>query len=64
MQLLSKFNNGFHFLLCVIDVYTRYAWNIPLKDKKGITLTNAFQEILDESTRKPKKTWVDKGKKF
>ena len=61
MQLISKFNNGFRLLLCVIDIYSKYAWVIPLKDKKGIMLTNAFQKILDESNRKPNKIWVDKG---
>ena len=49
MQLLNKFNNGIRFLLCVIDIYNKYAYIIPLKDKKVITITNAFQKILDES---------------
>ena len=48
MQLISKFNKGFRFLLCVIDIYSKYAWVIPLKDKKGISITNAFQKNLDE----------------
>ena len=61
---LSKFNKGIHFLLCVIDIYSKYAWVIPLKDKKVITITNAFQKILDESGRKPNKIWVDKGSEF
>ena len=47
MQLISKFNKGFRFLLCVIDIYSKYNSVIPLKDKKGITITNAFQKILD-----------------
>ena len=64
MQLISKFNKGFRFLLCVIETYSKYAWVIPLKDKKGITITNAFQKILDESNHKPKKIWVDKGSEF
>ena len=64
MQLISKFNKGIHFLLCVIDIFSRYAWFIPLKDKKGITITNAFQKILDESNRKANKIWVDKGVNF
>ena len=64
MQLLSKFNKGIRFLLCVIDIFSKYAWVIPLKDKKGITITNAFQKILDESNRKPNKIWVDKGSEF
>ena len=45
MQLLSKFNGEFRFLLCIIDIYKKYAWVIPLKDKKGITITNTFQKI-------------------
>ena len=55
MTLISKFNIGFRFLLCVIDVYSKYAWVIPLKYKKGITITNAFQKFLDESNPKPNK---------
>ena len=49
MQLISKFNKGFRFLLCVIDVYRKYAWAILLKDQKGITIINAFQKNLNES---------------
>ena len=64
MQLISKFNKGFRFLLCVIDIYSKYAWVIPLKDKKGITITNAFQKILDESNCKVNKIWVDKASGF
>ena len=47
MQLISKFNKGFRFLLCGIDIYSKHAWVISLKDKKGIMITNAFQKILD-----------------
>ena len=61
MQLISKFNKGFGFLLCAIDIYSKYAWVVPLKDKKGITNTNYFQKILDESKSKPNKIWIDKG---
>ena len=64
MQLISKFNKGFRFLLCVIDIYSKYAWIIPLKDKKEITISNAFQKVLDESNRKPNKMCVDKGSQF
>ena len=64
MQLLSKFNKGFRFLLCFIDIFSKYAWVIPLKDKKGISILNAFQKILNESNRKPNKIWVDKGIEF
>ena len=64
MQLISKFKKGFRFLLCAIDIYSKYAWVILLKDKKGITTTNPSQKILDESNRKPNKIWVGKGNKF
>ena len=64
LQLLSKFNKGFRFSLCVIDIFSKYAWVIPLKDKKGISIVNAFQIILKESNRKPNKIWVDKGSEF
>ena len=64
MQLLSKFNKGFGFLLCAIDIYSKYAWVIPLKDKKGVRIVNGFQKILKESNGKPNKIWVDKGSEF
>ena len=64
MQLISKFNKGFRFLLCVIDIYSKHTWVILLKDKKGITITNDFQKMLDETNRKSNKTWVDKGSEF
>ena len=72
MQLISKFNKGFRFLLCVIDIFSKHAWVVPLKDKKGISIVNAFQKILNASDkseaqskgRKPNKIWVDKGSKF
>ena len=64
MQLVSKFNKGFRFSLCVIDTSNKYAWVIFLKDKKRVTITNAFEKILDESNRKPNKIWVDKGSEF
>ena len=64
MQLLSKFNKGFRFLLCVIDIFSKHAWVIPLIDKKGASIVNAFQKILDDSKRKPNKIWVDKGSEF
>ena len=64
MQLISKFNEGIRFLLCVIDNFSNYAQVIPLKDKKGIIIANAFQKILKESNHKPNKIWVDKGSEF
>ena len=64
MQWISKFNKRFRFLLCVTDIFTKYAWVVPLKDKKGVGIVDAFQKILDDSKRKPSKIRVDKGSKF
>ena len=64
MQLIKHFNIGFRFLLCVINIYSKYAWVIPLNDKKVTRTTNAFQKILKESNRKPNQIWVDKGSEF
>ena len=64
MQFISKFNKEFRFLLCVIDIYSKYAWVVPLKDKKGVSTVNVFQKILKESARKPHKIWVDKWSQF
>ena len=64
MQLLSKFNKGIKYLLCVIDLFSKYAFVVPLKDKKGVNIVNAFQSILNKSKRKPNKIWVDKGSEF
>ena len=72
MQLISKFNESFRFLLFVIDIFSKYVWVISLKDKKGVSVVNAFQKILKESDRskakskgrKPNKRWVDKGSEF
>ena len=55
MQLIGKFNKGFRFLLCLIDIFSKYAWVVPLKDKKGVSIVNAFQKILKESDRKSNK---------
>ena len=64
MQLLSKYNKGIRFLLCVIDILSKYAWVVPLKDKKGVSIVTAFQSILKQSNIKPNKIWVDKGSEF
>ena len=63
MQSLSQLDKGFRFLLS-IDISSKYAWVDPLKDKKGVTIVNAFQEFLDKSGCKPNKIWVDKGSEF
>ena len=75
MQLLSRYNKGIRFLLYVIDIFSKYTWVVPLKDKKGISIVKAFQSILKQSNSrrakgssvqhvKPNKIWVDKGSEF
>ena len=63
MQSLSKYNNGVKYLLCVIDLFSKYAWVNPIKDKKGTSTVNAFQKIISKG-RKPNKIWVDQGSEF
>ena len=55
MQLISNYNEGIKYLLCVIDLFSKYTWIVPLKDKKGSSIVNAFLKILNSSKRKPKK---------
>ena len=64
MQSLSRKNKGVKYLLCAIDLYRKYAFVIPLKDKKGISIVNAFNKIIKQSSRKPNKIWVDQGGEF
>ena len=63
MQSLSKYNKGIKYLLCAIDLFSKYPWVIPLKDKKGTSIFNAFQKIISKE-RKPNKIWVDQGIEF
>ena len=60
MQLLSKYNKGIKYLLCIIDIFRKYAWVISLKDKRETSIVNAFQKIISKG-RKPNKIWVDQG---
>ena len=67
MQSLSKYNKGIQYLLCVIDLFSKYAWVVPVKDKKGTSIINAFKKIIStelHSKRKQKKSWVDQGSEF
>ena len=65
MQSLSRKNKGIKYLLCAIDLYSKYAFVVPLKDKKGISIVNAFDKIIKQSnSRKPNKLWVDQGTEF
>ena len=61
---MSKFNKGIRFLLCAIDIFSTYAWVVPLKDEKAVTVFGACQNILNSLKRKPNKIWVDKGSEF
>ena len=71
MQSLSKYNKGIKYLLCAIDLFSKYAWVVPIKDKKGVSIVNAFKKIISEGSeaeskrqRKPNKIWVDQGSEF
>ena len=64
MQSLSRKNKGIKYLLCLIGLYIKYAFVIPLKDKKGISIVNAFNKIIKQSNRKPNKIWVDQVGEF
>ena len=69
MLSFSKYNRGIKYLLCAIDLFSKYAWVVPIKDKKGTSIVNAFKKILNHSTelhpnRKPNKIWVDQGSEF
>ena len=64
MQLISKYNKGIRYLLCAIDLFSKYAFVVSLKDRKGVSIVNAFQKTLNNSKRKPNKIWVDQGSEF
>ena len=63
-QSLSKKNKAIKYLLCAIDLFSKYAFVVPLKDKKGVTIVNAFNKIIKQSNRKPNKIWVDQEGEF
>ena len=62
MQKFAKLNKGYRYLLTCIDIFSKYSWVIPLKDKRGITIKNALQKIFKQ--RKPKFLWTDRGTEF
>ena len=64
IQSLSRKNKGSKYLLCAIDLYSKYAFVILLKDKKGISIVNAFNKIIKQSNGKPNKIWEDQGGEF
>ena len=59
MQIISRFNEEIRFLLCVVDIFSKYVWCFPLKHKEGTTIINALQKVLVESICRPIKIWVD-----
>ena len=63
MQSLSKYNKGIKCFLCAIDLFSKYTWVVPIKDKKGTSIVNAFKKIISKG-RKPNKIWVDQGSEF
>ena len=64
MQLLSKYNKGVKYILCAIDLFSKYASIVPIKDKKGTSIVNALIKILSDSNGKPNKIWIDQGSEF
>lgn len=64
MSSLVEYNKQYKYMLTVIDVYTKYAWGEPLKDKKATSVLNALKHIVEESKRKPQRIWVDQGSEF
>ena len=63
MQWLSKYYKGIKYLLCAIDLSSKYEWVVPLKDKRGITIVNALQKIISNA-RKPNEIWNGQGGEF
>ena len=63
MQQFSKWNKGYRYLLMVLDAFSKYGWIVPLKDKKGESVTEAFKSIIREG-RKPEYLWTDEGKDY
>ena len=63
MESLSKYNKGNKYLLCAIDLFSKYAWVVPIKNKKMTSIVNVFQIIISKG-RKPNKIWVDEGGEF
>ena len=64
MHFLSKKSKGIRYLLCAVDLFSRYAFVIPLKNKTGNAVVDAFKKILNKTGRKPNKIWVNQGKEF
>ncbi len=57
-------NDGFKFIMCIIDVFSKYAWCVPLKTKSSLSILNALKEVVSKSDRIPEKIWTDEGTEF
>ena len=64
MNAFIKYNDNYRYILCVIDVFSKYAFCIPLKTKSASSVLNAFKSVVESSKRSPQKIWVDKGSEF
>ena len=64
MGKFSKWNKGIKYLLMVIDVFSKFGWIEPLKDKRGESVTHAFEKISMKSGRHPRLLWTDKRSEF
>ncbi len=64
MESVASHNNGYKFILCIIDVFSKYAWCVPLKNKSATTVLDAVKDVVKKSGRSPEKIWVDKGSEF
>ena len=63
MEYLIEFNDGYKYILCIIDIFSKYAWCVPLKTK-GVTVLNAIKNVIERSGRSPDKFWSDRGSEF
>jgi transposase InsO family protein len=63
-QSLKEDNDGFTFILCTIDVFSKYGWAVPLKDKSGLSIVSGFETIFNQTTRRPTRLFSDKGKEY
>lgn len=64
MESVASYNDGYKFILCIVDLFSRFAWCVPLKNKSATTVLNAVKEVIAKSGRSPEKSWSDKGSEF
>ena len=64
MTSFAIFNKGIKYLLRIIDIFSKYAWTVPVRDKTGASITKSFKKVMINSIRKPERLWVDEGREF